>query len=153
MDAEVIVPGHGPVTDKAGVVAVRDYLAFVDDAAGRRQAAGVDAWEAAREIADEIKARPDFGSLGEFGRIAVNVDTVYRHLDPGYTSPTIVEQFKRMAALEQLTGVVEGCSSANGTYPNRRFFAVLPERIAADLRTARTQPAIAQPLKMNHWMV
>ena len=100
MDVDVVVPGHGPVTDKAGVASVRDYLSFVDDAAGRMQASGVDAWEATREIAAEIKARPDFATLGEFGRIAVNVDTVYRHLDPAYASPNIVEQFRRMALLE-----------------------------------------------------
>jgi hypothetical protein len=101
MDVEVVVPGHGPVTDKAGIASVRDYLSFVDDAAGQRHAAGIDAWEAARELAAEISARPDFGSLGEFGRIAVNVDTVYRHLDPNYSSPNVVEQFRRMALLEQ----------------------------------------------------
>ena len=100
MDVDVVVPGHGPVTDKAGVASVRDYLSFVDEAAGRMQAAGIDAWEATREIAAEIKARADFGSLGEFGRIAVNVDAVYRHLDPTYVSPNIVEQFRRMAELE-----------------------------------------------------
>jgi glyoxylase-like metal-dependent hydrolase (beta-lactamase superfamily II) len=101
MDVEVVVPGHGPVTDKAGIASVRDYLSFVDEAAGQRHAAGIDAWEAARELAAEISARPDFGSLGEFGRIAVNVDTVYRHLDPNYSSPNVVEQFRRMALLEQ----------------------------------------------------
>jgi cyclase len=104
MDVEVVVPGHGPLTDKAGVASVRDYLSFVDTAAGRLQASGVDAWEATREIAAEIKARPDFGALGEFGRIAVNVDTVYRHLDPTYTSPNVVEQFRRMAQLESAGG-------------------------------------------------
>jgi cyclase len=100
LDVETVVPGHGPVTDKAGIVGVRDYLAFVDDGAGRRHAAGVDAWDAARELAAEISLRPDFGSLGEYGRIAVNVDTVYRHLDPAYRSPDVVEQFRRMALLE-----------------------------------------------------
>ncbi len=101
MDIDVVVAGHGPITDKAGVAFVRDYLAFVDGAAGKLQASGVDAWEATREIAAEIRARPDFGTLGEFGRIAVNVDAVYRHLDPAYTSPNIVEQFRRMAELER----------------------------------------------------
>jgi len=100
MDVDVVVPGHGPITDKAGVASVRDYLSFVDEASGRLQASGVDAWEATREIAADVKARPDFGSLGEFGRIAVNVDTAYRHLDPAYTSPNVVEQFRRMALLE-----------------------------------------------------
>jgi glyoxylase-like metal-dependent hydrolase (beta-lactamase superfamily II) len=100
MDVDVVVPGHGPVTDKAGVAEVRDYLAFVEDAATNRHAAGVDAWEAARDIAAEIRARPEFGSLTEFGRIAVNVDTVYRHLDPAHTAANVVEQFRRMAELE-----------------------------------------------------
>ena len=30
LGAEVIVPGHGPLTDAAGVTAVRDYLVFVN---------------------------------------------------------------------------------------------------------------------------
>ena len=100
LDVETVVPGHGPVTDKGGVTEVRDYLAFVDAEAGVRHAAGVDAWDAAREIAAEIGANPEFSGWSEYGRIAVNVDTVYRSLDPGYHSPNVVEQFRRMAALE-----------------------------------------------------
>jgi glyoxylase-like metal-dependent hydrolase (beta-lactamase superfamily II) len=100
MDVDVVVPGHGPVTDKSGVRAVRDYLAFVDGEATARFRAGIDAFDAAREIADEVGAHPDFGALGEFGRIAVNVDTVYRSLDPGHQPADVVEQFRRMAALE-----------------------------------------------------
>ena len=52
MDVDVVVPGHGPVTDKSGVRAVRDYLAFVEAEATARYSAGVDAFDAAREIAD-----------------------------------------------------------------------------------------------------
>jgi glyoxylase-like metal-dependent hydrolase (beta-lactamase superfamily II) len=100
MDVETVVPGHGPVTDKRGVAEVRDYLAFVDREATERQRAGMDAWDAAREIAREIGARPDFARLGEFGRITVNVETVYRGLDPQHTSPDVVEQFRRMARIE-----------------------------------------------------
>jgi cyclase len=58
MDVDVVVPGHGPVTDKAGVASVRDYLSFVDDAAGQRYAAGIDAWEATREIASPSTSTP-----------------------------------------------------------------------------------------------
>ena len=100
MDIDTVVPGHGPLTDKAGVAAVRDYLAYVDEAAGQRHAAGIDAWEAARDIAREIGARDDFRGWGEFGRIAVNVDTAYRSRDAGYVTPNVVEQFRRMAELE-----------------------------------------------------
>ena len=100
LDIDTVVPGHGPVTNKSGVAEVRDYLAFVDEAASARQAAGIDAWEAARDIAREIGANPEFQSWGEAGRIAVNVDTVYRSHDPAHVSANVVEQFRRMAELE-----------------------------------------------------
>ncbi len=100
LDIETVVPGHGPVTDKSGVAEVRDYLAFVESAASARQAAGVDAWQAARDIAHEIGANVEFNRWGELGRIAVNVDTVYRTHDPAHRSPNVVDQFKRMAELE-----------------------------------------------------
>jgi cyclase len=108
MDIDTVVPGHGPLTDKAGVAAVRDYLAFVDTAAAGRHAAGLDAWDAAREIAQDICAREEFRGWSEFGRIAVNVDTDYRSLDPAYVAPNVVEQFRRMAELE---GFVAGASA------------------------------------------
>lgn len=101
MDVETVVPGHGPVTDKSGVVAVRDYLTYLDDEASKRHAAGIDAFEAARDIAREmgIDGRT-FASWGEFGRVSVNVETVYRTLDVAHRSPDVVEQFKRMAMIE-----------------------------------------------------
>lgn len=105
MDADTVVPGHGPVTDKAGVTAVRDYLVFVETEATDRHAAGVDAFDAARDIARSIGASEEFGSLGEFGRIAVNVEAVYRHHDPNHRSPDVVEQFRRMAELERSRGL------------------------------------------------
>jgi cyclase len=100
MDIDTVVPGHGPVTDKRGVAAVRDYLAFVQDQATALHDSGLDAWDAARQIAADVDARPDFSRLGEFGRIAVNVETVYRTIDPSHRSPDVVEQFRRMARIE-----------------------------------------------------
>jgi cyclase len=95
-DVDHIVPGHGPLTDKAGVIAIRDYLTFVQNEATGRFEAGMDAWDAARDI-----ALNGFGEWGEFGRLAVNVDTVYRTLSKAHKSPDVVEQFRRMWALEQ----------------------------------------------------
>lgn len=101
MDIDVVVPGHGPVTDKKGVADVRDYLDFVQDQATRSFGAGIDAFDAARDIARAIgTSSSTFSSWGEFGRISVNVDTVYRSLDPNHRSPDVVEQFRRMAAIE-----------------------------------------------------
>jgi glyoxylase-like metal-dependent hydrolase (beta-lactamase superfamily II) len=94
-DVDHIVPGHGPLTDKAGVTAIRDYLTFVQSEATERYNGGMDAWDAARDI-----ALNGFEKWGEFGRLAVNVDTVYRTLSPAHKSPDVVEQFRRMFALE-----------------------------------------------------
>ena len=101
LDADVIVPGHGPLTDKAGVAHVRDYLSSVLEGATKMQREGVDAFEAARELVSMLHgtSKP-FSSMGEFGRMAVNVDTVYRSLDPTYQPPNVVEQFRRMAVIE-----------------------------------------------------
>jgi cyclase len=96
MDVETVVPGHGPVTDKAGVAQVRDYLSFVEVEAAARFAAGMSDWDAACDI-----ALGEFGEWGERGRIAVNVATVYRSLDPTYRSPDVIEMFRRIAALER----------------------------------------------------
>jgi glyoxylase-like metal-dependent hydrolase (beta-lactamase superfamily II) len=95
-DVDHIVPGHGPLTDKAGVTAIRDYLVYVQGEAAERFNGGMDAWDAARDI-----ALNGFEKWGEFGRLAVNVDTVYRTMDPSHKSPDVVEQFRRMFALEQ----------------------------------------------------
>ncbi|MEM7326743.1 MAG: MBL fold metallo-hydrolase [Actinomycetota bacterium] len=50
LDCQVIVPGHGPLTDRAGVQAVADYLSYVKAEATARHEAGMRADEAARDI-------------------------------------------------------------------------------------------------------
>jgi cyclase len=91
---DVVVPGHGPVTDVEGVRRMRDYLVFVDAQARSRHADGMPLDEAIRDIA-----------LGEFAgwidreRLAVNVDSVYRELDPGRGRTDVVTLFGMMASL------------------------------------------------------
>ena len=53
-DVETIVPGHGPITDKSGVRAMRDYLTTLRDAAKARYEAGLDWHSAASEIIETI---------------------------------------------------------------------------------------------------
>ena len=78
-----------------------DYLSSVLDGATKLQRDGVDAFEAAKELVSSLHgtSKP-FASMGEFGRMAVNVDTVYRSLDPNYQPPNVIEQFRRMAVIE-----------------------------------------------------
>lgn len=92
MDVDVIVPGHGPVTDKAGVRRVADYLAFVDREARLRFDAGLPVREAALDI-----ALGDFARWGDAERIAVNVDSLYReYRGDGVVTP-VIELFGLMA--------------------------------------------------------
>ena len=92
MDVDVIVPGHGPVTDKAGVRRVAEYLKFVDTEARRRFEAGLSVRDAALDI-----ALGDYSSWGDAERIAVNVDTLYReYRGDGVVTP-VIELFGLMA--------------------------------------------------------
>jgi cyclase len=94
MDVDVIVPGHGPITDKAGVQRVADYLAYVDREARKRFDAGLPVREAALDI-----ALGDFASWGDAERIAVNVDSLYReYRGDGKVTP-VIELFGLMAEL------------------------------------------------------
>jgi len=94
MDVDVVVPGHGPVTDRNGARAVREYLAFVRDEARQRFDAGLSAADAARDI-----ALGDYSSWGDAERIAVNVDTLYREFSGSDERTPVVELFTRMAQL------------------------------------------------------
>ncbi len=101
LGAATIVPGHGPITNADGVRSVRDYLATVDAEAAKRQVAGMNAWDAARDIHQELWGRiPTLPEWSEFGRIVVNVDTSYRSREQGHQSANVVEQFRRMAVIE-----------------------------------------------------
>lgn len=77
LDADTVVPGHGPVTTRQTVREIRDYLEFVHEQATSRFAAGMPAMDAAHDI-----RLGRFADLAESERLAVNVHTVYRELDP-----------------------------------------------------------------------
>jgi len=93
LGAEVLVPGHGPVTDASGVRDVQYYLRYVRDQAKARFEAGMDA-EAA---ADDIEIQHQFHDWGDPERIAVNVATIYRELDPAAPAPDPGELSTRLA--------------------------------------------------------
>jgi glyoxylase-like metal-dependent hydrolase (beta-lactamase superfamily II) len=94
MDAESIVPGHGPLTDAAGVTALRDYFVYIEAEARKRYDAGLGVLEASRDIALD-----DYASWGDAERLAVNVSTLYREF--GDDSPPLgpLELFGWMAQL------------------------------------------------------
>ncbi len=73
LPVDTVVPGHGPITDKRGVQAVRDYLVYIRTEAKKRFDAGLSAFDAAMDI-----SLADYDSWGDAERIAVNVATLYR---------------------------------------------------------------------------
>jgi cyclase len=92
LDAKVLVPGHGPVTDASGVRDVRRYLRHVQDEARARFDAGMDPAAAAHDI--DIT---DFADWGDPERLAANVIAAYRELDPSLPAPSAPELFMQMA--------------------------------------------------------
>ena len=93
-DLETIVPGHGPITDRRGVEAMRAYLVYLRDEARKRYDAGLSARDAAFDI-----ALGDFESWGDSERIAINVDSLYREFAGDAERTPIPELFARMAEL------------------------------------------------------
>lgn len=94
MDVETIVPGHGPLTDKAGVREVADYLRFINAEARARFDAGMDAVTAARDI-----GLGRYGGWTDAERIVVNVDTLYREFRGDTAPPDTIALFGAMGQL------------------------------------------------------
>ncbi len=99
--ADIVVPGHGPIADRATVEEAREYLVFVETEARERFDAGVDAWDAARDIARLLgTGGRHFDRWGESARLSVNVDTAYQSFDPGHVRAGALDQFRRMVSME-----------------------------------------------------
>jgi cyclase len=94
MDIDVVVPGHGSITDKAGVAAMRGYLQYVTDEARRRFDKGMTATEAAFDI-----ALGPYVKWGNAERIVVTVDTLFADFsgEPRPFNP--VPLFEQMAKM------------------------------------------------------
>ena len=97
MDVDTVVPGHGPITDRRGAAAVRGYLEYVRDEARKRYDAGLDAFEAAKDI-----ALGDYASWGDAERIAVNVDRLYAEFSGAAPTSNVAALFGRMAELARV---------------------------------------------------
>jgi glyoxylase-like metal-dependent hydrolase (beta-lactamase superfamily II) len=91
LDVDVIVPGHGPLTDKEGVRDIGRYFAYVQAEAAERKAGGMGSIEAAFDI-----PLGEFADWGDSERIVVTVDTVYRDIDPTHPAADPFELFRQM---------------------------------------------------------
>lgn len=97
MKPDVIVPGHGPITDIHGVRRVQNYLRYIDGEARKRHDAGMPLEEAVQDI-----ALGDFANWGDAERIAVNVSTLYREYENRLDEPAdVVGLFGLMARVKK----------------------------------------------------
>lgn len=91
-DVETVVPGHGPITDKTGVRALKTYLEYVRDESRKRFDAGMDYEEAARDIALDA-----FAGWTDPERIVVNVYACYREFSGETDRHSVPVLFASMA--------------------------------------------------------
>jgi cyclase len=93
---DVIVPGHGPLTDLNGVRAVQDYLRYIERETRARFDAGLSVREAALDI-----ALGDYDRWLDAERIAINVDTLYREFSGRAGTPDTIALFGLMAEVQR----------------------------------------------------
>jgi cyclase len=84
LDPEVVVPGHGPVTDVNGALTLRRYFDELTAEARRRFDAGQAVAEAAMEITLD-----GFEHWGESERLAANVVQLYREFGGEPSAPAM----------------------------------------------------------------
>jgi len=94
MEAETIVPGHGPITNKEGVKAVKGYWEYLLTEVRKRYEAGMSVDEAAEDI-----PMGHYSHLTEAERIVVNVATLYKEFRGDSTPVNVLELLNNMAKL------------------------------------------------------
>ncbi len=87
MDCDILIPGHGPISDKGAAVLQKEYLEYIRDETARCYTSGMPAKDAAYEIvrSDGFR-RKAFSSWDAPERVMTNTHMMYRHLQ-GRTGP------------------------------------------------------------------
>ena len=91
LDVETLVPGHGPITDKAGVHAQKRYFEHLREQTRQRYQAGL-GWE---EAASDIPLR-EFADWPDAERIVANVYALYREFGADLPEGSAPELFAAM---------------------------------------------------------
>lgn len=80
LEPEIVVPGHGPLTDLAGVRLVQAYWRMIAEHAERQFAAGRNPWRAALALAESTDfCRSPFAEWDAPERLLTNMHVYYRH--------------------------------------------------------------------------
>jgi cyclase len=105
LEPEVVVPGHGPVTDLGGLAELRGYWTWLEAAARPRLQAGAKPAEVARELVNAPDYR--FGDWQCPERAVINVHTLHRH-QTGGSEPRGPRVVRILAAVGQLAAELPG---------------------------------------------
>lgn len=91
-DVDTVVPGHGPISGKAEVRELRDYLAEMRDEARARYDAGLSWTEASEEIVADF-----FTHWIDRERVFINVGSLYREFAGETRPPGVMKVFEAMS--------------------------------------------------------
>jgi cyclase len=104
-DVETVVPGHGPITDKRGVQAMKGYLLYIKAEARKRFDAGMPVFAAARDIALDR-----FAGWGDSERMVVNVASLYRE----FGSPQELDVLQLFGEMGRFHAELKGKTAKHG---------------------------------------
>jgi cyclase len=96
MDIDVVVPGHGPISDKSRVAEEKGYFEYLTREARKRYDAGMSPMDAARDISLE-----DYSTWGEAERVVVNIVQLYREFSGDTEAPDSLTLFSQMAEMSE----------------------------------------------------
>lgn len=105
LDPEVVVPGHGPITDVAAIRNMAAYFEYVRDEARLRWQAGLDFEEAARDI-----NMTEYRGWSDPERIVANVFSLYKQWGAQFTPEQQRGLFGAMGRYhKEMAAHAEGC--------------------------------------------
>lgn len=96
LELDIVVPGHGPVTDKSGLESTLAYFELLTSEARQRYDAGMSIEEAIDDIVLD-----QYGDWLDPERIVVNLHTLYRDFSGESKVPHVLESFAGMCRYKQ----------------------------------------------------
>ena len=108
LDPQVVVPGHGPITDLVAVRNLKGYFEHLRDEARGRFEAGMDWREAARDI--PIK---EYAHWTDPERVVANVYSLYREWAPDLPAASSIMLFAEMNHYRKEHHEQNGCGHAH----------------------------------------
>jgi len=92
LNVDVVVPGHGPVTDKTYVRKFKGYLDYIEAESRKGFDAGLSEWDTACEI-----SLADYDTWLDAERLLGNVHALYREFRNDSAAPEVMPVFEAMA--------------------------------------------------------